>query len=215
MMKLFDLPRRMEFRRVVPKNAFDSFLTSKQRQLFTDQIKRITWTHKLSTETSNLISKEVQEIQLFKIELKQRLEIYKVMELMQKYIPYHIVCWVEYEGEGYLTTAAKHAHPTIANTSVLDWTFKGDWVNSQEASYAFKLHESLDYVFKDLCDQLSKVEGAKEQSLNLVIEQNQRQAQLLKEKERLEKAIKREKQFNKKVELNQRLKKVKSKISDI
>lgn len=207
-MRLFELPERTKVGRVIPKNAFDVFINTKQKQLFTDLIKRITWTHKLSTETTNLPFNEVQEIQLFKIELKHRVEIDKVIELIQKHIPYHIVCWVEFDKEGYLSTSAKHEHPTKQNTGVIDWTFRSEWLRSEEAAYSFSLKVSLDIVFKHICEQLSTVNPTEDQPLDKIVDHQRELDRLLKEKAKIESAIRREKQFNKRVELNQKLKKV-------
>jgi len=69
-MELLKLPINTQVNRVIPKNTFDSFTNTKQKKLFTDKILRIIWTHKLSKLTTNLPSKEIQEIQIFKVELK-------------------------------------------------------------------------------------------------------------------------------------------------
>ena len=67
-MGFFNLPARTNVGRVVPKNAFDKFTNTKQKKLFTDSIQRISWTHKLSADTANLDAKDIQEIQVFKID---------------------------------------------------------------------------------------------------------------------------------------------------
>ncbi|MDZ7847391.1 MAG: DUF4391 domain-containing protein [Owenweeksia sp.] len=46
-MDFFDLPKKTEVKRVVPKNAFDRYTSTRQKKLFTDKVHRITWTHKL------------------------------------------------------------------------------------------------------------------------------------------------------------------------
>ena len=148
-MDFFNLPIRTKVGRIVPKNAFDDYTNTKQKKQFTDNIQRITWTHKLSRETLNLEGKDIKEIQVFKIELKENKDILKILEIINRAIPYHIVFWVEFNNQAYISTAAKHPHPTNDDFSVIDWTFTSDWFSKDNNSYVFNLTNSLDAVFKD------------------------------------------------------------------
>jgi hypothetical protein len=89
-MELFKLPHTAKVNRVIPKNAFDSYTTAKQKKQFTYLIARITWTHKLSKDTVNLEGKDIKEIQVFRIELKVKEEIQTVLDIIDKSIPYNI-----------------------------------------------------------------------------------------------------------------------------
>lgn len=204
-MDFFNLPARTKVGRVVPKNAFDEYTNTKQKKLFTDCIQRISWTHKLSTDTANLDAKDVQEIQVFKVELKQKSDILKILEIINKSIPYHIVFWVEHDQEAYISTASKHPHPTNDDVAVIDWTFTSDWFNKDDNSYAFNLKGSLDSVFKDLCVQLTGKPELGKQSLGSILKNQQEVDRLKKEICKLKSAISKSKQFNEKVDLNMEL----------
>ena len=214
-MELFNLPLRTKVGRVIPKNAFDEYTNTKQKKEFTDYIQRITWTNKLSKDTINLDGRDVQEIQVFKVELKLKTDITKVLEIINKAIPYHIVFWVEFNNHAYITTAAKHPHPTNDNISVIDWTFTSDWFEKNKNSYMLNLTGSLDSVFKDLCVQLTGKADLSEKSMDSILENQQEVDRLQKEIARLEAAISRSKQFNKKVELNLRLRKAEKELREI
>lgn len=214
-MELFNLPLRTKVGRVIPKNAFDEYTNTKQKKEFTDYIQRITWTNKLSKDTINLDGRDVQEIQVFKIELKLKTDITKVLEIINKAIPYHIVFWVEFNNHAYITTAAKHPHPTNDNISVIDWTFTSDWFEKNKNNYVLNLIGSLDSVFKDLCVQLTGKADLSEKPMDLILENQQEVDRLQKEIARLEAAISRSKQFNKKVELNLRLRKAEKELREI
>ena len=214
-MELFNLPLRTKVGRVIPKNAFDEYTNTKQKKEFTDYIQRITWTNKLSKDTINLDGRDVQEIQVFKIELKLKTDITKVLEIINKAIPYHIVFCVEFNNHAYITTAAKHPHPTNDNISVIDWTFTSDWFEKNKNNYVLNLIGSLDSVFKDLCVQLTGKADLSEKPMDLILENQQEVDRLQKEIARLEAAISRSKQFNKKVELNLRLRKAEKELREI
>jgi hypothetical protein len=211
-MNFFDLPARTKVGRVIPKNAFEKYSNAKQKKLFKDGIKRITWTHKLSTDTINLPAGEVTEIQLFKIELKSRLDILKLLELISKAIPYHIIFWVTIEEQAYISTVAKHPHPTNEDVAVIDWVFTSDWFSIEETPYQLNLKTSLDAVFKDVCIQLSEKPELDEQPIDVIIQKQQQIDRLQKKKNTLATAIKRSKQFKEKVELNMQLKEVEKEL---
>lgn len=205
-MDFFNLPVRSKVGRVVPKKAFDEYTNTKQKKLFTDCIQRISWTHKLSADTVNLDAKDIKEIQVFKVELKQKSDILKILEIINKSIPYHIVFWVEHNQEAYISTASKHQHPTNDDVAVIDWSFTSDWFNKDENSYGFNLKGSLDAVFKDLCVQLTGKPELGKQSLGSILKNQQEVDRLQKEICKLKSAISRSKQFNEKVDLNLKLK---------
>lgn len=211
-MDFFHLPERTKVGRVVPKNAFDAYTNTKQKKLFTDCIQRITWTHKLSNETANLEAKDIKEIQVFKVELKQKSDILEILEIINKSIPYHIVFWVEHNQEAYISTASKHLHPTNNNFAVIDWTFISDWFFKFNNSFTFNLTGNLDVVFKDLCVQLTRKPELSKHSLDSIVNYEREVVSLKKEIKQLKSAISQSKQFNQKVQLNIKLKDVENKL---
>lgn len=217
-MDFFNLPSRTKVGRVVPKNAFYEYTNLKQKNILTKCIQRITWTHKFSADTVNLNANDVEEIQVFKVELKVQSDILKILEIINKSIPYHIVFWVEFQDQAFISTALKHPHPANEDISVIDWPFISDWFNKADNSYAFNLKGSLDAVFKDLCVQITGKPDLGKQSLDAIIKNQQEIDRLKKEISKLKSAISRSKQFNEKVDLNLKLKaaeKELGKITDI
>lgn len=199
------MPRRTYVGRVVPKNAFDTYINTNQKKWFTDYVLRISWLNKLSVETINLKGIDVQEIQLFQIELKIREKIPKVTEIIDKAIPYHIIMIVRYEDEYYLTTSAKHSHTTNEHVAVIDRTFSSDWEYLKDFSYFLNLEKDLDFVHKYFCLQLENRLDFEEQSKENIIEFFAKKSRLEKEVQALENKVKKARQFNRKVELNREL----------
>ncbi|MBK9984473.1 MAG: DUF4391 domain-containing protein [Saprospiraceae bacterium] len=214
-MEVFNLPQTTKVGRVVPKNAFDSYATAKQRKLFTDRVQRITWTHKLSPGTTNLESKEIKEIQVFKVELKSQETIDPLLAIIDRAIPYNIIFIVTYTSNMYLSTSVKHPHPVNEDNTVVDWTFKTDWFVSEENRYTMVLKKSLDSVYLDFCIQLSGRPELAKKSLLEFVEQSRLIDSLTKEVSQLKAAIANCKQFNQKVELNVKLMKVESQLYSV
>lgn len=214
-MKLFELPDRTKIRRVIPKNSFDSYTNTKQKKLLTDLVLRISWIHKLATDTVNLDGKDIREIQIFQIDLKQQEEIPTLLTLIDKAIPYHILFIVRFEDWYYLSTSAKHLHPNYENQSVIDWTFQTDWFQLSDSKYSINLRKSLDFVFFDICCQIADVQKSKFSNLNGLIEYQEQIESITKEINRLKSTIKRSNQFNEKVELNLKLKAKESELERV
>ena len=204
-MDVFNLPNKTFFNRVIPKYAFDEQTNSKQKKLISDAIQRITWTNKLSPDTVNLPGKEIIEIQLFKIELKIKSDISKLIQIIDRAIPYPIIFWVQHNDIAYLSASSKHAHATNENIAIVDWTFTSEWFQIDECLFKINLKKDLDEVFKDFCEQLTGRENIKKQTLEEVQQNEQQISKLKKEIDSLKSAISKCKQFNKKVELNMAL----------
>lgn len=205
-MEIFNLPASTSVQKVIPKNAFDAYTRSKQKKLFTDLVSRITWTHKLSAETTNLRAIDINEIQIFRIELKVKNDIQPVLDVIDKAIPYHIIFVVEHEEKAYISTSFKHLHPINQNNAVIDWTFKTDWQKAAAMKNKLILKKSLDSTYQDFCIQISgKSVTAGKTMIDLVAHCKEVDA-LEKEIQKLEASLANCKQFNRKVELNLKLK---------
>lgn len=201
-MSFFNLPKQTQVNKSIPKNAFDSYINSKQKKLFVDIIERIRWTNKLSVETINLEGKEISEIQIFEVALRQKDNIEKLLEIIDKSIPYHIIFVLNFEDQVKISVAQKHLHPTNENNTVIDWTFKSDWLNKDLINYQLNLKGTLDSVIKDFCIQLSGKKEDVDLSLNELVKKESQIEKLEKKINKLKSQIKRTKQFNRKVELN-------------
>lgn len=205
-MDLFILPPSTRVNRVIPKNAFDSYVSNRQKRLFTDLVSKIVWTHKISSETVNLESKEIAEIQLFRIELKTDQEVKPVLELIDKSIPYQIIFAVTFGDQALISTSVKHAHPVKPEQSVIDWTLRSDWFTASANPYSIQLKRSIDAVYEDFCNQLSGLSDGQPQSVEKIIAHQRHVTELEKEIVQLKSKIANSKQFNLKVELNMKLK---------
>ncbi|MFL1013261.1 DUF4391 domain-containing protein [Flavisericum labens] len=204
-MEFLNLPPSTKVNRFIPKNAFDKYTSARQKKLFVEKVSKITWLNKLSKETVNLEAKEIQEIQIFKVELKAKEDIKEVLEVIDKSIPYPIIFLVQYDEQFYFSCSSKHPHPIAEDNSVIDWTFISSWQGINEKTYLLNLRTSLDWVFKDFCVQLSGKENLKKSSLETLVSYQKQVDIVEKDISKLKSAISRMKQFNKKVELNNEL----------
>lgn len=196
------LPHTTVVNRVVPKNSFDKYISTKQKKQFTDYVERIKWTNKLSKETIKLEGKEIKEIQIFEIHLKKKLENEEVLNIIDKNIPYHIIFVLLIENEILFSVAQKHSNPTSEDTCVIDWRFNTGWLENENRLFELDLKKNLDHIFTDFCLQVSSKNEHRGKSLQDIISTEQARKQLNVEIKKLESEIKNCKHFKRKVELN-------------
>lgn len=207
-MSYFNLPISTSVNRFIPKNAFDAFTNAKQKKKFTDVIDKITWINKLSKETINLTGKEVTELQIFEIKLKQECYPKDLLDIIDKSIPYQIIFVLAYQDAILISTSKKHNHPLNQDNAVVDWTFTSTWKILSENKYGLNLKISLDYIYSDFCSQICNYPN-EQKEINKIIEYDKILKNVRKKIIDLENAINSEKQFKNKVELNIELNKAK------
>lgn len=166
----------------------------------------------MSKDTINLDGSDVKEIQIFEIKLKTKDKIQGLLNIVDKSIPYHIIFIVSFGEETYLSTSKKHNHINNENSAVIDWNFSSEWQSNAKKKVTLNLKESIDFIFADFCSQIS---GFQSRSIIDIIETDKVTSKLKKQIEDLELKIKREKQFNLKVEMNQQLKHLKKEYKSI
>ncbi|EON78137.1 Methyl-accepting chemotaxis protein [Lunatimonas lonarensis] len=206
---MFVLPTSTKVDRVIPKNAFDNYADTKAKKLFVENVEKIKWLNKLSFDTVNLPGKEVKEIQIFEISLRKFDPIPELVKIIDKAIPYPILFVLTFEDHYQLNISVKHPNPINEDNAVIDWTFKTEWLPVGKEACQFHLKQTIDYIFQDICIQLSNTSNAdRGLSLNEIVTKEQKLADLKNRIKKLESAIAKTKQFNKKVEFNLALQKL-------
>ncbi len=200
-MIIFELPQSTFVNRVIPKNAFESFTNQKQKRVFIDDIDKIKWVNKIAKDTVNLEGKDVQEIQVFDIQLKKTDNIKEILEVIDKAIPYQIVFLLTFGDEFMISIAQKHIHPTNEDKSIIDWTFATKWFIAAEQKYQFSLKQNLDFVYADFCQQLTDTKQ-ENKSIDEIVKFNAQIRDLERQIQQIENKIKKEKQFNTQLSLH-------------
>ena len=97
---MLGLPRSTEYGKRIPKQKFyDNLSISPElKRVFAEQIAAIFWSNKLSPDTLNVAAGDtVDEIEVFTIRLNQPSLDTRVLQQIDKQIPYHIIFVLEYK----------------------------------------------------------------------------------------------------------------------
>lgn len=173
-------------------------------------------THKLSEETTNLESTdEVQEIQVFEITLKTKDLSKEVLENIDKVILYPILFVLRFGNKLKLTISYKKRNKIDENRMVIDSYYETQWMNENKLKVQGPFRLDLKDVYENIIRQLIPIESNKKSSIEEVIKLNNKIEKLKKEIAILDSKLTREKQFNRKVEINRELRKKSKELDNL
>ncbi len=211
---MFELPDSTLFNRRIPKLKFyqRAAITTQLKRVFTEQISLILWQNKLAPSTLNVAAGQtVTEIQVIRIKLNQRSLDADALALIEKEIPYHLLFLLEYADA--VQAWISYKDETGALKSGV--TYHTEWI--PEEALPLKLDGlSMDALYENFVRQVagSQLMAAPDAPLADVVVQTERRKKLLKEIAALEKKVRNEKQFNRQVELNRELKRLKKELDE-
>lgn len=210
---MFNLPSSTRVSKSIPKKSFDHLISAKHKKWFTESINKIRWTNKLSSQTVNLDGLEIDEIEIFELELKKKENLISILDIIDKNISYPIIFIVCFEGKKMLSISKKHIHPVNENQAVVDFRFNSDWINAKDFHYELNLRKNLDFVFSDICVQTTNRKHNEKLDITELVEKERNIKQMKFNIEKLQCQIRNCKQFNRKVELNIKLKDLEKKFA--
>ena len=202
---MLGLPRSTEVNRRVAKEKLyqNAALVPRTREMIKDQIDSVFWRNKLADSTMAISAGEtVAEIQIFEIQLRQRELDKRVLPAIAKAIPYKILFILVFGDEAQLWIEASG---TFYNT---DWQPLGGFTLKFEGL-------NLDAVYENLARQISGGRLGTEGDIEEAVDRDKQRQRLERDIVALEKKLLREKQFNKQVELNGELKRLKKELEEL
>ena len=202
---MLGLPRSTEVNRRVAKEKLyqNAALVPRTREMIKDQIDSVFWRNKLADSTMAISAGEtVAEIQIFEIQLRQRELDKRVLPAIAKAIPYKILFILVFGDEAQLWIEAAGM---FYNT---DWQPLGGFALKFEGL-------NLDAVYENLARQISGGRLGTEGDIEEAVDRDKKRQKLERDITALEKKLLREKQFNKQVELNGELKRLKKELEEL
>ncbi|QOJ15191.1 MAG: DUF4391 domain-containing protein [Planctomycetia bacterium] len=218
---LFEYPAQAAFGRVLPKSKVFAFgsVSRRVKDLFAAEIERIVWRFKLAPETVNLpAAPGVTEIQIFGVELKPGIEelTEDVLRCIDNAIGFPIVFEIvapTVKGARVKVVAA-YKRPSEADTSkwVVGDYVSTEWVPADAKRSTLPVTLNLGSLYDQMLRQLMPVAGRPGESLKELAERQRLIAVKQRELVRLEQQLRREKQFNRRVEINGQMREVKAAV---
>lgn len=222
---MLSLPKSTEFNRRIPKQKFYENLsvTPELKRVFVDQISVIYWRNKLAATTLNVGQGErVTEVEIFEMKLNQPSIDTKVLQLIDKEIPYHILYLLEYHGEYQAWIGYKEPSATKADIFKVNSYYNTDWTTLDKLPLrmdGLHMDEIYDNFIRQIAGERLLVKESGETvapaSIKDAIDRDNMLQKLNKQIATLEMKIKSEKQFNKQVKMNAELKMLKKELDEL
>jgi len=202
---MLGLPRSTEVNRRVAKEKLyaNATLTAPVKDMIKDQIESVVWRNKLADSTMSIaVGETVKEIQIFEIALRQKALDKRILLAIAKAIPYKILFVLTYQGEAQAWMEASSTFYSTEWFTLEGFTLKFEGLN-------------LDAVYENLVRQIAGGRLNGDGDIAKAVEKDKQRQKLEREIAALEKKVLREKQFNKQVELNSELKRLRKEMEDL
>lgn len=209
---MLGLPQSTEFNKRIPKQKFYEHITVSPalKKSFVDQIRMIYWRNKVAATTVNLAPGTiVDEVEIFAIKLNSAPLDEAVLRQIDREISYHIIFLLEYEGKLQAWTAYKEKTPTANAVFKVGKYYHTEWMT--EAEMPIRIDGlNLDAVYENFVRQIAgdALKADSGESLKASVERDEKKKQLEKQIAALENKMRREKQLNRQMEMNEELKKL-------
>lgn len=209
---MFGFPASTEFGKRIPKQKFyeNIDITPALKRVFAEQIRLIYWRNKLAATTLNLAAGEtVTEVEVFEVRLNALQLDEAVLRQIDKEIPYHILFVLTCEGKAQAWIGYKEAAASGSNAFKVSRYYHTQWVPKNELQFHVE-GLSMDAVYENLVRQIAgdMLQGKAGESLQVSVERDEKRRQLEKQISALESKMRREKQLNRRMEINAELKKL-------
>ncbi len=191
-------------------------VTRRVKQCFVDQVSRIVWQYKLSPETTNLPARAgVPEIQVFTIALKTEKLDESVLRFIDKAISFPILYEITFEDR--IKEMAAYKRPSEADSAkwVVGDYFGTDWQPADTERSPLPVSLDLAGLYEQLLRRLMPMPARQGESLKAHADRLAMIRSKQHEADKLEARVNREKQFNRKVELNTELRKIKNELETL
>ena len=198
---MIDLSKKCLVNKFIPKKIFYEKLglSTSIKKDFVNLIDKITWIYKLSEDTLGITkTKEVEEIEIFEIILKEKKIPKNIIKIIIKGIPYKILFVLKY-------------NDNICYGIKVEDLYFSEW--NEELNFNFS-GINLENVFENIVKTIIK-EIDNNKDFNVLINDKTKKIELDKKIEQLKNKIKNEEQFNKKVELNHELRVLEKEMEEL
>ena len=211
-------PKQAVFGRTLPKNKIyeHSGANTRLKDLFVEQVEQIVWQYKLAPETINLPARlGVPELQIFSIQLKASELNLDVLRCIDGAVQFPIIFELSFDGRTKVIAAYKRPNESDASRWVLSDYFATAWLPSDCERAAMPLALDLGGLYEQLLHSLISTPARLQESLADLVARVELVAAKEREVEKIASRLAKEKQFNRKVEINAKLRMLKIELEEL
>lgn len=215
---LINYPKQATFGRVLPKNKIyeHSGANTRLKDLFVDQVEQIIWQYKLAPETINLPANPgVPEVQVFRIVLKMGELSVDVLKCIDAAVQFPILFELEHEDKIKVIAAHKHLSEADASKWVVSDYFSTAWITANSERIEMPVVLDLAGLYETLLQRLIPLTPRAHESFAALVERLEGVRAKQREIETVRAKLVKEKQFNRKVEINATLRQLNKELEEL
>lgn len=216
---LYRWPSAARFDRVVPKNKFyeHGHVNTANRDKFVDEVQRITWAYKLAENTIHLQgAPAVPEIQVFRLDAKHADVSNAVLSAIDKAVLTPIIFEVTRTEAGVLETRMVAAHKAVSSGAPkLGDYFTTGWCQADVERVSMPSSIDLVSLYAALLEPLLPLPVRPGEEMSEVTARIDKARKLERAVAALQRKIRNEPQFNRKVEMRRELKTKQSLLAEL
>ena len=205
---LFAYPQAAKFGRVIPKNKIYEHAAARValKEQFVAEVEKITWAYKLAPETINLGGCEaVPEIQVFQVKQRGDRLSEDVLRAIDRAIPFPILFELVSDAKRRTVAAFKRPNEGGKSKWVVSDYFWSDWQEDGDERASLPIALDLSGLYDKILSILMPVTPMLEEDIQARVERVEAIRAKENEVTRIKKRLAKEKQFNRRVEINKTL----------
>lgn len=209
-------PKETYFNQLIPLNTIFDITEADNRlkKTIKNEIKSLTWLYRLSPGRINLSpTAEIKEIQVFEVILKEKDLSREILTSLDSVIPHPVLFLLKYKDNLRYVMAKKERNEKYGKKMLVNSYYESLFYEEKELELDFFKFSNLQDVHDSIIEQLVPSEKAMYYNIGKLREFHEAMTYLRQEIKRLENEIKREEQFNKKVDISLELDKRKNEFS--
>lgn len=206
-------------------------LSTSDKSLFTDTISKITWINCLKPETINIPAykdevRDYPEVEVIEVLVHKDYKLKRIAEIIMKTIPYPMVLIFKLEDKRQFYVAHQRTNQNDSSKNTIEEFIATDWLESDSALFVKLDIKQMRFtnffaLYSDIVDAISiynlsaiiptddNITGTEARELSAQIEDIEQEITSLRAK------LKKETQFNRKMELNIEIKKLEKHINNL
>ena len=208
-------PKQAAFGRNLPKYKIyeHSGANTRLKDLFVEQVEQVVWQYKLAPETINLPARpNVAELQIFAIQLKTSELNLDVLRCIDGAVQFPIIFELSFDGRTQVVAAFKRLNESDASRWVLSDYFATAWLPSDVERAVMPLALDLGGLYEQLLHRLIPTPARQQEGLGDLVARVEQVAAKQREVEKAASKLAKEKQFNRKVEINALLRQLRNEL---
>ena len=212
---LFQYPEQAAFGRVVPKSKIYEHgrASTALKKVFVDQVAKIVWKYKLSPDTINLPSRPAApEIQVFEVVQKVATVKDDVLRCIDSAISFPIFFELLYKDQVQGKVAYKRPSEADSKKWVVDIYFETDWHPAEVERTSLPVALDLESLYDQMLRKQIPLPARRGESVRDQVARCSEIRLKQREADKLQTRMNREKQYNRKVEMNGQLRELNNSI---